>query len=66
MQLALAVVESPGERPTPRKLKRSVEKPRRANMWYMLCTTRLFIVPPCCGCGCRISAMGGVGPSPWT
>jgi hypothetical protein len=57
VQLALAVVELP---------QRSVEKPRRANMWYMLCTMRLFIVPPCCGCGCRISAKGGVGPSPCT
>ena len=27
---------------------------------------RLFIVPPCSGCGCRIIASGGVGPSPWT
>ena len=55
---------SPWLLPTPRKLKRSVAKPRRTKVWYRLWTMRLFIVPPACGCGWRISATGARGRGP--
>src|ERR1700757_4178531 len=48
----------PWLRPTPRKLNRKVEKPRRTKHWYKAYTTLLCIVPPCCGWGCRTSAVG--------
>src|SRR6185437_8235367 len=55
----------PWLRPTPRKLNRNVEKPRRTKHWYKAYTTLLFIVPPCCGCGWSTSAIGDAAAREW-
>ena len=51
----------PWLRPTPRKLKRNVAKPRSTNVLYSRWTMRSFIVPPPCECGWRIIATGARG-----
>ncbi len=51
---------TPWLRPTPRKLKRSVAKPRRTKVLYSAIAIGWFIVP-CCGCGWRMIATGARG-----
>ena len=49
--LADAAVIATLAAPTPRKLNRITEQPSRWNDWYIEYVIRLFIVPPCSGCG---------------
>ena len=51
---------TPWLRPTPRKLKRSVAKPRLTKLLYIAITIGWFIVP-CAGCGCSRMATGARG-----